>query len=185
MSPVGGDLGSLPANRVKQSVKNGLHCQPFHDLRDRGSRLSEKDAQVSQVGQVDERREAALAKWRAEGFTDTVVIMMLAYAKDEMPTSIRALALSQGLQAQRRPFSKTTFHRALQEHPEAREMFGDRVIGRDGKSYPATRERRVVSEEMLRLRYDEGLSFQQLADHFGLSRQTVTRLIYRAQTQEW
>ena len=139
--------------------------------------MTGKDAQVSQVGQVDVRREAALAKWRAEGFTETTLIMMNAYAPDAMPTSVRALALSMGIQAQRRPFGKTTLHRVLQKHPR---LPGERVIGRDGKSYPATRERQVASEELLRLRYDEGYSFQQLADHFGVSRQTVTRLIYAA-----
>jgi predicted DNA-binding protein (UPF0251 family) len=126
---------------------------------------------------VDDARREAIERFRAKrGFDETDAISLLAYAPEELPTSIRAMAIAWGIKAQRRAFSRSTFHRVLQEHPEARP---ERIRGIDGKSYPARRGRRVASDEVLRLRYDEGWSFQRIAEHFGLSRQTVARLIYR------
>jgi transposase len=79
--------------------------------------------------------------------------------------STRAIAQKMGI-------SKSTVHRRTIDVRSP----GDRVRGLDGKSYPATGDSLVASDEMVELRA-QGWSYRQLAKEFDVSPQTVMRML--------
>jgi IS30 family transposase len=85
-------------------------------------------------------------------------------ATPSTPTSTRALAAILGV-------SKSTIHRDVSGKCDP----GARVVGRDGKTYPATRLSLRPSDELVELRM-KGWSYRRIAAEFGVSHQTVMRL---------